>query len=78
MARAAEAGHGVWRREGVDVKGAWIIIGLVAAYLVGQLMMVWRTRNQVPPPPPGGWRSGRFEDEVEGEDGDDAPRKPPT
>jgi hypothetical protein len=54
----------------------WIIIGLVAAYLVGQLMMVWRTRNQVPPPPPGGWRKGVFEDEVD--EADDVPRKPPT
>jgi hypothetical protein len=58
------------------LKIGWIIIGLVAAYLVGQLMMVWRTRNQVPPPPPGGWRKGSFDDEDE--DADDAPRKPPT
>lgn len=47
---------------------AWIIIGLVAAYLVAQLMMVWRTRNQVPPPPPGGWRKGSFPDEEADED----------
>jgi hypothetical protein len=55
---------------------AWIIIGLVAAYLIAQLMMVWRTRNQVPPPPPGGWRKGSFPDE---EDEDDPPAgRPPT
>jgi hypothetical protein len=59
------------------VKVAWIIIGLVAAYLVAQLLMIWRTRNQVPPPPPGGWRRGTFEDEEEA-DKDDGPRRPST
>jgi hypothetical protein len=56
------------------VKIAWIIIGLVAAYLVAQLMMIWRTRNQVPPPPPGGWKSGSFDDEEQ----EEPPRKPPA
>lgn len=56
------------------MKLGWIIIGLVAAYLVGHLMMVWRTRNQVPPPPPGGWKKGTFEDEEE----DEPPRPPPA
>jgi hypothetical protein len=56
------------------MKLAWIVIMcLVAGYLVGQLMMIWRTRNDVPPPPPGGWRKGSFDDEEQ----DEPPRRLP-
>lgn len=58
------------------MKVAWIIIALVAAYLVGHLLMIWRTRNDVPPPPPGGWRPAEdFDPDDDDEDGQQ-PRKP--
>lgn len=58
------------------MKVAWIIIALVAAYLVGHLLMIWRTRNDVPPPPPGGWKSAEdFDPDDDDEDGQQ-PRKP--
>jgi hypothetical protein len=56
------------------MKIAWIVIALVAAYLVGHLLMVWRTRNDVPPPPPGGWKSA--EDFDDADDEDDWPQSP--
>lgn len=49
------------------MKTAWIIIGLVAAYLVGQLLIVWRSRKTgLPRPPPGGWK--KFDDDDEDDD----------
>ena len=48
------------------MKVALLILGLAAAYLVGQLFMVWRTRNaNLPSPPPGGWRKPADGDEDE-------------
>ncbi len=31
------------------MKAAWIGIGLVLVYVVGQWLLIWRTRNQVLP-----------------------------
>lgn len=39
------------------MKAAWILVGLVLVYVVGQWLLIWRTRNQsmtgsaVKPPP---------------------------
>jgi hypothetical protein len=58
------------------VKTALIILGLAAAYLVGQLLMVWRSRNDnLPAPPPGGWKKQDNWDE--GDDKDDDRPPPP-
>ena len=56
------------------MKVALLIVGLVAAYLVGQLLMLWYSRNQnLPKPPAGGWKQRReWEDEQ-----DDWPGRPP-
>jgi len=56
------------------VRIALLIIGLVAAYLVGQLLMFWYSRNQnLPKPPPDGWQQKPgWEDED-----DDWPKRPP-
>ena len=56
------------------MKVALVIVGLVAAYLVGQLLMLWYSRNQnLPKPPPGGWKQRQgWEDEK-----DDWPERPP-
>lgn len=55
------------------MKIAWIIIGLVAAYLAGQLLMFWRSRNRnLPKPPPGGWKQTPGWDDEE----DDWPERP--
>ncbi len=49
------------------MKAAWIIIGLVAAYLAGQLLIVWRSRKTgLPRPPPGGWK--KYDDDEEEDD----------
>jgi hypothetical protein len=46
------------------MKIAWIVIGLAAAYLVGQLYTLWRSRrDDIPPPPPGGWKKGDWDDD---------------
>ena len=53
---------------------AWIFIGLAAAYLAGQLLIFWRSRNQnIPPPPPDGWKQTPGWDEED----DDWPKGPP-
>ncbi len=55
------------------MKIALIILGLAAAYLAGQLLMVWRSRNaNLPPPPPGGWKKPAGWDEED----DDWPTPP--
>ncbi len=56
------------------VKVALLIVGLVAAYLVGQLLMFWHSRHQnLPKPPAGGWKQRPgWEDED-----DDWPTRPP-
>jgi hypothetical protein len=53
---------------------ALLIVGLVAAYLVGQLLKVWRSRNvDLPAPPPGGWkRGGSWDDDEDDWPGRDA------
>ena len=52
---------------------ALIIVGLAAAYLIGQLLIFWRSRNQdIPPPPPGGWKQTPGWDD----EGDDWPERP--
>lgn len=39
------------------MKAGLILLGLAAIYLVGQLFMVWRSRNaNLPKTPPGGWK----------------------
>ena len=49
-----------------------IILGLAAAYLVGQLLIFWRSRNDnLPKTPPGGWKKPGDED-----DEDDWPQRP--
>jgi len=46
------------------VKFGLVLLALAAIYLVGQLLMVWRSRNlNLPKPPPGGWKQGTWEDE---------------
>jgi hypothetical protein len=58
------------------VKTALIILGLAAAYFVGQLLMVWRSRNDnLPAPPPGGWKKQDNWDEDDDKD-DDRPPPP--
>jgi hypothetical protein len=55
------------------VKAALIILGLVAAYLAGQLYTVWRSRNDnIPGPPPGGWNKPEDWDDED----DDWPQPP--
>lgn len=55
------------------MKIALVIVGLVAAYLVGQLLIFWRSRNRnIPPPPPGGWKQAPGWDDED----DDWPSKP--
>ena len=57
------------------MKIALIILGLAAAYLVGQLLMVWRTRNDnLPTPPPGGWKKQANWDDDEDDDRPTPPR----
>lgn len=45
------------------MKIAWIVIGLAAAYLAGQLYTLWRSRRDDIPPPPGGWKKGDWDDD---------------
>ena len=41
-----------------------LFLALAAIYLVGQLLMIWKTRNDnLPKPPPGGWTKGDWDDE---------------
>jgi hypothetical protein len=55
------------------VKAAWIILGLVAAYLAGQLYAFWRSRNDnIAKPPPGGWKKPADWDDED----DDWPKQP--
>jgi hypothetical protein len=55
------------------VKIGLIILGLAAAYLIGHLFMVWRSRNSnLPERPAGGWKKPEEWDEDE----DDWPDPP--
>jgi hypothetical protein len=55
------------------MKVALIILGLAAAYLIAQLYMLWRSRNDnLPEPPPGGWKEPEDWDDAE----DDWPQPP--
>jgi len=55
------------------VKVGLILLGLAAAYLVGHLLMVWRSRNaNLPKAPPGGWKKSAGWDDDE----DDGPSSP--
>jgi hypothetical protein len=39
------------------MKAGLVLLALAAIYLVGQLVMTWKTRNDnLPKPPPGGWK----------------------
>ena len=56
------------------MKYAWIIIALAAAYLAGNLLWLWRSRKQnLPEPPPGGWKQRPGWDDED----DDWPKRPP-
>jgi hypothetical protein len=55
------------------MKVALVILGLVIAYLAGQLYTFWRSRNDnIVEPPPGGWKKLTDEDDEE----DDWPDQP--
>lgn len=46
------------------MKTGLILLALAAIYLVGQLVMTWKTRHDnLPKPPPGGWKKGDWDDE---------------
>jgi hypothetical protein len=46
------------------MKVGLIFLALAAIYLVGQLVMTWKTRSDnLPKPPPGGWKKGDWDDE---------------
>lgn len=46
------------------MKVGLLFLALAAIYLVGQLVMTWKTRNDnLPKPPPGGWKKGDWDDE---------------
>lgn len=52
---------------------ALLLLGLAVAYLLAQLLRIWRSRNaDLPPPPPGGWKKGTDWDDEE----DDWPQRP--
>ena len=60
------------------MKLALIVTGLVLAYLIGQLLFLWSSRNaRPPPPPPEGWRTPEQMDEDDEAWKDDAGPRPP-